>query len=112
MRLAYFILFVTLALMTWAYMVQAQLMAERLIAEPLITRGHQGNVLDMYPPCSFNPLCTCSKPGPTEFGIVACHDVPFGNIPVTLNSSRTFLLSMIGNNMQVLDEKRLVGSGI
>ncbi len=111
MRVGYFVLFITMSLMAWAYMIQAQSIAEPLIAEPLLTRGHQGNVLDVYPPCSFNPLCTCSKPGPTEFGIVACHDVPFGNIPINLNTSRAFFLSMVGNNLQVLDDKRLVGSG-
>ncbi|CAL8100961.1 unnamed protein product [Orchesella dallaii] len=112
MRVAYMVLFITLALMAWAYMVQAEAIAAPLVAQSLLAKGHQGNVLDVYPPCSFNPLCTCSKPGPTEFGIVACHDVPFGNIPLTLNSSRAFLLSMVGNNLQVLDNKRLVTSGL
>ncbi|ODM96941.1 Chaoptin [Orchesella cincta] len=112
MRVAYFVLFITLSLMAWAYMVQASIQAEPLVAEPLLSKGHQGNVLDKYPPCSFNPLCQCSKPGPSEFGIVACHYVNFGNLPIMLNSSRAFLLSMVGNNMQVLDAKRLVGSGL
>lgn len=111
--MAYMVLFVTLMLMAWAYMIQAEAVAEPLVAGPLSIsiRGHQENLQDMHPPCSFNPLCTCSKPGPIEFGIVACHNVPLGNIPIILNSSRVFSLSMIGNDMKVLQEKRLFGSG-
>lgn len=110
MRLAYFILFITLALMTWAVSVQAE--ASPLVsANPLHAKIHQTNSLEDYPPCSFNLLCSCSKPGPSEFGIVACHGIPFANVPLTLNGSRAFMLSMVNNNLQVLEEKRLVASG-
>jgi len=109
MRVAYFVLFITLALMTWAVSVQAE--ASPLVSSnPAHTKMHP-TAVEEYPPCSFNLLCSCSKPGPSEFGIVACHDIPFANTPLALNTSRAFMLSMVRNNLQVLEEKRLISSG-
>lgn len=43
-----------------------------------------------FPPCSFNPLCTCSKAMP-DLGIVQCKNVPFSVIPRTVNNSKVGL---------------------
>jgi hypothetical protein len=110
MRVAYFILFITLALMTWAVSVQAEA-ASLISINPVHAKLHQFNEFEDLSPCSFNLLCSCSKPGPSEFGIVSCHGVPFANVPQTLNTSRAFILSMAGNSLQVLEENRLVFSG-
>lgn len=94
MRVAYFVLFITLALMSWALSVQSV---------PLTVDGS---------PCSFNLLCSCTKPGPRDFGIVSCHNVPFSNFPTALNTSaRAFILSMAYNDLRVLEAKQLVSSG-
>jgi hypothetical protein len=110
LRLGYFLLFLTFGLMTWAYMVRADAFPF-LSSGPLMAKGQLGTVLDDYPPCSFNPLCTCSNPGPTDFGIVSCHSVPFGHLPSTLKISRAFVLSMVGNGLTVLENKQLTGAG-
>jgi len=105
LRIAYVALFITLALMTWAFQVESA--AQR--SGSLLPMG--SSVLDDDPPCFFNPLCTCSNPGPTDLGIVACHDVPFGNLPTTFNNTKIFFLSLVGNKLGVLQGQRLVGSG-
>ncbi|KAI4459845.1 antigen bsp putative-related [Holotrichia oblita] len=44
-----------------------------------------------YPPCHFNPLCSCSKSIP-DLGIVRCKDVHLPLIPQVINSSKVFML--------------------
>ncbi|KAE8744980.1 hypothetical protein FOCC_FOCC008392 [Frankliniella occidentalis] len=43
-----------------------------------------------YPPCFFNPLCSCSKSVP-DLGIVWCRDVPMPRAPPPLNESKALL---------------------
>lgn len=40
-----------------------------------------------YPPCTYNPLCTCSKSS-ADLGIVHCRNVPFPAIPKMINNSK------------------------
>lgn len=65
---------------------------------------------DYHSPCIFNPLCTCSKSGP-DLGEVRCHDVPFMQIPKAINESQMFLFSMSNNELRVLTEHSLHGTG-
>lgn len=64
-----------------------------------------------YPPCTFNPLCTCSKPAP-DLGIVQCRQVPFPAIPKTINSSKVFMLHMENTGLRELEPYFLQATGI
>ncbi|CAG7698441.1 unnamed protein product [Allacma fusca] len=107
-KIAYTTLFITIMFMTWAYMTQAESLRSFLAYH---TANSVGTGFDGHPSCSFNQLCTCSNPGP-DLGIVTCSNVPFGNVPLALNHSRILTLSLQGNDLQVLEDKRFVGSGI
>lgn len=64
-----------------------------------------------YPPCTFNPLCRCSKAQP-ELGIVQCKNVPFPAIPRTINSSKVFLLNMENTGLMRLEPYFLQATGL
>lgn len=64
-----------------------------------------------YPPCTFNPLCRCSKAQP-DLGIVQCKDVPFSAIPRTINSSKVFLLHMDNTGLTRLEPYFLQATGL
>lgn len=68
------IVIVTMGLMIWASLAGAR-------------EIESGN----YPPCTFNPLCTCSKAATPDLGIVKCINVPFPAIPKTVNISKVCL---------------------
>lgn len=55
-----------------------------------------------YPQCSFNPLCTCSKPAP-DLGIMQCRNVPFPAIPNIVNVSKVFTLHMENTGLRELE---------
>lgn len=63
-----------------------------------------GDAIDAlpYPPCSFNPLCTCSKPAP-DLGIMQCRNVPFPSIPNTVNVSKVFTLHVENTGLRELE---------
>lgn len=63
-----------------------------------------------YPPCTFNPLCTCSKPAP-DLGIVQCRHVPFPAIPKTVNISKVFMLEMKNTGLLELEPYFLQATG-
>lgn len=63
-----------------------------------------------YPPCTFNPLCTCSKPAP-DLGIVQCRHVPFPAIPRTINNSKVFMLHMENTGLRELEAYFLQATG-
>ena len=107
-RIAYGILFITIFLMTWAYLAQAESLKSFLAYR---NQESVGTGFDGHLACTFNQLCTCSNPGP-DLGIVTCSNVPFGSVPLALNYSRVLALSLSGNDLQVLPDKRLVGSGM
>lgn len=63
-----------------------------------------------YPTCTFNPLCTCSKPMP-DLGIVQCRHVPFPSIPNSVNISKVFMLHMENTGLRELDPYFLQATG-
>ncbi|XP_063227150.1 chaoptin [Bacillus rossius redtenbacheri] len=64
-----------------------------------------------YPPCVFNPLCSCSKAVP-DLGIVVCQDVPLARIPPQLNSSKIFMLHLENNNLRSIEPYFLQATGL
>lgn len=91
-KVAYAMLVIILLLMMWAS----------------VARMHELPV--QYPPCFFNPLCTCSKAIP-ELGIVACYNVPMPRIPQLINSSKVFILQLENNGLRFLQPKYLMNTG-
>lgn len=91
-KVAYVMLVITLLLMMWASM----------------ARMHELPV--QYPPCFFNPLCTCSKAIP-DLGIVACYNVPMPRIPQPINSSKVFMLQLENNGLRFLQPQYLINTG-
>ncbi|XP_076287788.1 leucine rich repeat containing G protein-coupled receptor chaoptin isoform X3 [Lasioglossum baleicum] len=92
-KVGYVLVFVTLLLMMWASVV----------------RMHELPV--QYPPCFFNPLCTCSKAIP-DLGIVTCYDVPMPRIPQPINSSKVFMLQLENNGLMFLQQQFLMNTGL
>ncbi|XP_071444746.1 chaoptin isoform X2 [Hetaerina americana] len=64
-----------------------------------------------YPPCYFNPLCSCSKAVP-DLGIVLCRDVPLPRVPPAINESRVFMLHLQRNDLRQLEPYFLHGTGL
>ncbi|XP_015178176.1 PREDICTED: chaoptin-like isoform X2 [Polistes dominula] len=93
MKLGYAMLIVTLLLMFWTSM----------------ARMHELPV--QYPPCFFNPLCTCSKAIP-DLGIVSCYNVPMPRIPQPINSSKVFMLQLENNGLMFLQPQFLINTGL
>lgn len=87
LRFGYFLMTVTILLMVWCSYARA---ANREIEQI------------RYPPCSFNPLCSCSKPAP-DLGIVQCRNVPFPSIPNSVNTSKVFMLHMERTGLRELE---------
>ncbi|XP_034949878.1 chaoptin [Chelonus insularis] len=92
-RMGYIMMILTLVLMFWASMV----------------RMHELPV--QYPPCFFNPLCTCSKAVP-DLGIVNCENVPMPRIPQPINSSKVFILQLGNNGLRQLQPQFLMNTGL
>ncbi|XP_011151708.1 chaoptin isoform X1 [Harpegnathos saltator] len=92
-KVAYVMLIITLLLMLWAS----------------VARMHELPV--QYPPCFFNPLCTCSKAIP-DLGIVACYNVPMPRIPQPINSSKVFMLQLENNGLRFLQPQYLINTGL
>lgn len=88
LRFGYILMTVTILLMVWCSFARA---ASREIHEQI----HD-------PPCSFNPLCSCSKPAP-DLGIVQCRNVPFASIPNSVNTSKVFMLRMERTGLRELE---------
>ncbi|XP_030758115.1 chaoptin [Sitophilus oryzae] len=64
-----------------------------------------------YPPCFFNPLCSCSKAVP-DLGIVQCKDVHLSRIPETVNVSKAFMLHLENNGLRTLEPFFLQSTGL
>lgn len=92
-KFGYFVMFLTLFLMMWASMVGA------------VDHDQNRN------PCSFNPLCTCSKT-PPDLGMVECRNVPFAEIPQEINSSKVFSLHIEKTGLQELEPYFLRPTGL
>lgn len=76
MKFGYLVVIVTMFLMIWASLSSAKEIDEV-----------------NYPPCIFNPLCSCSKTYP-DLGVVQCRDMPFPSIPRAINNSKVYSLAM------------------
>lgn len=98
LRCGYFLMMATIILMILASLNKTSTVRAREIV-PL-----------KYPPCTFNPLCTCSKPAP-DLGIVQCRHVPFPAIPKTINTSKAFMLHMENTGLRGLDSYFLQATG-
>lgn len=94
-KFGYCLIVVTFLLMFWASSIGA-----RDIHDP-----------GQYPPCTFNPLCRCSKAQP-DLGIVQCKNVPFSAIPRTINSSKVFRLNMDNTGLERLEPNFLSTTGL
>ncbi|XP_051160683.1 chaoptin isoform X1 [Leptopilina boulardi] len=92
-KLGYTMMIVVILLMFWASMV----------------RMHELPV--QYPPCFFNPLCTCSKAIP-DLGIVSCYNVPMRRIPHPINASKVFMLQLENNGLRSLQPQFLLNTGL
>lgn len=90
--MGYVLVIFTLLLMMWAS----------------LARMHELPV--QYPPCFFNPLCTCSKAIP-DLGIVTCYNVPMPRIPLPINSSKVFMLQLENNGLMFLQPQFLMNTG-
>ncbi|GLV45240.1 chaoptin [Carabus blaptoides fortunei] len=64
-----------------------------------------------YPPCYFNPLCSCSKAIP-DLGIVRCLGVPLPRIPAPVNNSKVFMLHMDNNGLLFIEPFFLQSTGL
>ncbi|CAM1293446.1 chp (predicted) [Pycnogonum litorale] len=74
----------------------------------LLSDGSTGE--EYHSPCTFNPLCTCSKSGP-DLGEVRCHDIPFTDIPRAVNETQMFVFSMSNNDLRSVSGHSLYGTG-
>ncbi|XP_060831402.1 chaoptin [Bombus pascuorum] len=92
-KVGYALMIFTLLMMMWASLV----------------RMHELPV--QYPPCFFNPLCTCSKAIP-DLGIVTCYNVPMPRIPQPINSSKVFMLQLENNGLMFLQPQFLMNTGL
>ncbi|XP_065350105.1 chaoptin [Cloeon dipterum] len=113
-KIGYAMIIVCLLLMTWAIMVKASPVAlgSGVINYPM-SLGAQQDASDsiQYPPCAFNPLCTCSKAVP-DLGIVSCRDVPLARLPPSLNSSKIFILRLENNGLRWIEPQLLQSTGL
>ncbi|XP_014224745.1 chaoptin isoform X2 [Trichogramma pretiosum] len=92
-KVGYIMLLATLILMIWTSM----------------ARMHELPV--QYPPCFFNPLCTCSKVIP-DLGIVTCFNVPMPRIPHPINASKVFMLQLENNGLRSIQPQFLINTGL
>lgn len=66
--------------------------------------------VEHFPPCFFNPLCTCSKTIP-DLGIVKCVDVYLSRMPAAVNTSKVFMLHMENNALSTIEPYFLQNAG-
>ncbi|XP_043212117.1 chaoptin-like [Amphibalanus amphitrite] len=58
-----------------------------------------------YPPCQFNPQCSCSNSGP-DLGLVECDGVRMVHVPTAINTTKVFSLTLRDNGLGEIDEDR------
>lgn len=101
-KFGYALLVSTILLMFWITLSNAR--------HTVDTSARHGMPME-YPPCFFNPLCTCSKAVP-DLGIVSCKNVPLPRIPPHINSSKVYMLSLENNGMSFIEPHFLEGTGL
>uniref|UniRef100_A0A2H8TLK4 Chaoptin n=1 Tax=Melanaphis sacchari TaxID=742174 RepID=A0A2H8TLK4_9HEMI len=67
--------------------------------------------LQDFQPCTFNPLCSCTK-SYDSLGEVHCVDVYFPRIPPTINRSRLSTLHLRNNDLDSIEPYFLVNTGL
>ncbi|XP_049797448.1 chaoptin [Schistocerca nitens] len=106
LRFGYAMVALSLVLMVWASLAGAR--------ESGAAHHHHYSApaaAHSYPPCYFNPLCSCSKAVP-DLGIVACRGVPLPRVPPPLNASKLFTLHLSRNGLRGLEPYFLQGTGL
>lgn len=93
MKIGYAIVIGTFILMIWVSIIESR----------DIDSAH-------YPPCFFNPLCSCSKSVP-DLGIVKCQNVHLARIPESVNTSKVFMLHLEDNGLRILEPFFLQSTG-
>ena len=63
-----------------------------------------------YPPCVFNPLCTCSR-SVSDLGIVLCLNVPLPRFLPQMNGSKASMLHLENNGLRYIEPCALLGTG-
>lgn len=63
-----------------------------------------------FQPCTFNPLCSCTK-SYDSLGEVHCVDVYFPRIPPAINRSRLSTLHLRNNDLDSIEPYFLVNTG-
>lgn len=91
--MGYIMVFITFFLMMWASLARA------------IEIDFPRN------PCTFNPLCTCSK-APPDLGMVECRKIQFASIPKEVNMSKVFSLHMESTGLRELEAYFLRPTGL
>lgn len=95
-KFGYCLVVVTMLLVFWA----SSIGAVRDIHDP-----------SQLSPCNFNPICRCSNAA-SNLGIVQCKDVPFSAIPITINSSKVFMLQMENTGLVRIEPFFLQNTGL
>ncbi|XP_037921990.1 chaoptin isoform X3 [Hermetia illucens] len=96
LKFGYALVTVTLMLMVWAS----------------LARANSREIEQMkFPPCTSNPLCTCSKAAP-DLGVVHCKNVPFPALPRMVNSSKVFMLHMENTGLREIEPYFLHATGL
>lgn len=68
------------------------------------------NFLQDKQPCTFNPLCSCTK-SYDSLGVVHCVDIYFPRIPLAINRSRLSTLHLRNNDLDEIEPYFLVNTG-
>ncbi|XP_050544183.1 chaoptin isoform X2 [Daktulosphaira vitifoliae] len=69
------------------------------------------NFLQDKQPCTFNPLCSCTK-SYDSLGVVHCDDIYFPRIPLAINRSRLSTLHLRNNDLDEIEPYFLVNTGL
>lgn len=75
-----------------------------------MSRTEAESFLQDFQPCSFNPLCSCTK-SYDSLGEVHCVDVYFPRIPPAINRSRLSTLHLRNNDLDSIEPYFLVNTG-
>ncbi|XP_014217165.1 chaoptin-like isoform X2 [Copidosoma floridanum] len=105
LKIGYVAIIFTMILMFWASTVRLHEMHGSNY------RSDSWQLPVQYPPCFFNPLCTCSKVIP-DLGIVTCYNVPMPRIPYHINSSKVFMLQLENNGLRSIQPHFLMNTGL
>lgn len=92
MRFGYALIVITVALMVWASSVGAMKTPDA--------------------PCAFNSLCTCSSFSADNLGTMKCINVPSLSLPMAVNNSQVYALTMDNTGLVDIDPFFLRSTGL